>query len=108
MADTLTRTNMKTTEDSYVSMEKDQLISMIHFLVKREDERARENQELKDMVKELRDTHKQDIKTQSNLMKSIDRLTNQVADLTTQNKTLQQKVNDLLSQISVGNIVLEI
>ena len=92
-------------EDPYASMEKDQLISMIHFLVKREDERAQENQELKDMVKELRDTHKQDIKTQSNLMKSIDRLTNQVADLTTQNKTLQQKVNDLLSQISVGNKV---
>ena len=94
-----------TTEDPYASMEKDQLISMIHFLVKREDERAQENQELKDMVKELRDTHKQDVKTQSNLMKSIDRLTNQVADLTTQNKTLQQKVNDLLSQISVGNKV---
>ena len=34
-------------------MEKDQLISMIHFLVKREDERAQENQELKDMVREL-------------------------------------------------------
>lgn len=30
-------------------MEKDQLISMIHFLVKREDERAQENQELKDI-----------------------------------------------------------
>ena len=57
------------------------------------------------MVKDLRDTHKQDVKTQSSLMKSIDRLTNQVADLTTQNKTLQQKVNDLLSQISVGNKV---
>ena len=92
-------------EDPYASMEKDQLISMIHFLVKREDERARENQELKDMVKDLRDTHKQDVKTQSSLMKSIDRLTNQVADLTTQNKTLQKKVNDLLSQISVGNKV---
>ena len=92
-------------EDPYASMEKDQLISMIHFLVKREDERAQENQELKDMVTELRDTHKQDVKAQSNLMKSIDRLTNQVADLTTQNKTLQQKVNDLLSQISVGNKV---
>ena len=26
----------------------------------------------------------------------------QVADLTTQNKTLQQKVNDLLSQITVA------
>ena len=38
-------------------------------------------------------------------MKSIDRLTNQVADLTTQNKSLQQKVNDLLSQISVGKKV---
>ena len=92
-------------EDPYASMEKDQLISMIHFLVKREDERAQENQELKNMVKELRDTHKQDVKTQTNLLKSIDNLTNQVADLTTQNKTLQQKVNDLLSQISVGNKV---
>lgn len=76
---------------------------MIHFLVKRDDERAQENQELKDIVKELRDTHKQDVKTQSDLIKSINRMTNQVADLTTQNKPLQQKVNDLLSQISVGN-----
>ena len=90
---------MLKTDDPYASMEKDQLISMIHFLVKREEERAQENQELKDMVKDLRDTHKQDVKTQSNLMKSIDRLTSQVADLTTQNKTLQQKVNDLLYQI---------
>ena len=92
-------------ENPYASMNKDQLISMIPFLVQREDERAQENQELKDMVKDLRDTHKQNVKTQSNLMKSIDRLTNQVADLTTQNRTLQQKVNDLLSQISVGNKV---
>ena len=52
-------------------MEKDQLISMIHFLVKREDERAQENQELKDMVKELRDTHKQDVKTQASLLTTI-------------------------------------
>ena len=29
-------------EDPYVSMEKDQLISMIHFLVKREDEPTNE------------------------------------------------------------------
>ena len=77
-------------------------------------------------MKELRDTHKQDTKTQTNLLKFIDNLTNQVADLTTQNrmiskriaelaqtllrkmninKTLQQKINDLLSQISVGNKV---
>ena len=32
------------------SMEKDQFISMIHFLVKREDERAQENQELKEKL----------------------------------------------------------
>ena len=76
-------------------MEKDQLISMIHFLVKREDERAQENQELKDMVMDLRNTHKQDVKVQSNLMKSIDILTNQVADLTTDNKKLQQLIDEL-------------
>ena len=99
-------------ESPYASMEKDQLISMIHFLVKRVDERAQENQDLKDMVKELRDTHKQDVrtqasllKTQSNLMASIDNLTRQVADLTTENKSLQKQVRDLLSQISVGNKV---
>ena len=103
---------MSKAEDPYASMEKDQLISMIHFLVKREDERAQENQDLKDMVKELRDTHKQDVrtqasllKTQSNLMASIDNLTRQVADLTTENKSLQKQVRDLLSQISVGNKV---
>ena len=50
--------------------------------IQTEAERAQENQELKDMVKDLRDTHKQDVKTQTNLLKSIDRLTNQVADLT--------------------------
>ena len=32
---------MLNAEDPYVSMEKDQLISMIHFLVKREEERAK-------------------------------------------------------------------
>ena len=76
-------------------MEKDQLISMIHFLVKREDERAQENQELKDMVKELRDTHKQDVKTQTSLMKSIDNLTSQVADLTTQNRMISERIAEL-------------
>ena len=52
----MTKVGMLIAEDPYTSMEKDQLISMIHFLVKREDERAQENQELKDMVRELRET----------------------------------------------------
>ena len=47
---TLTRINKQTAEDPYASMEKDQLISMIHFLVKREEERAQENQELKEKL----------------------------------------------------------
>ena len=90
-------------EDPYTSMEKDQLISMIHFLGKREDERAQENQELKDMVKFLRDTHKQDVKTQSDLMKSIDRLTNQVADLTNHNKMLSEKIAELAQTLPSRN-----
>lgn len=57
-------------------MEKELLISLIHSLVKRDEERARENPELKDIVRELRDSHKQDVKIQLKLMKSIDRLTN--------------------------------
>ena len=94
---TLTRINKQTAEDPYASMEKDQLISMIHFLVKREDEptneasaepnsfelciarrkniiqRAQENQELKDMVRELRETR-------NSLMKSVDLLSKQLSD----------------------------
>lgn len=62
-------------EDPYASKEKDQQISMIHILVKREEERVQENHRLKDMVKELRDTNKLDMKTQTNLLKSIDKLT---------------------------------
>jgi chaperonin cofactor prefoldin len=47
------------------------------------------------MVKELRDTHKQDVKTQTNLLKSIDNLTNQVADLTTQNRMISERIAEL-------------
>ena len=80
-------------------MEKDQLISMIHFLEERGRESERENKELKNMVKELTDTHKQNVKIQSNLMESIDRLTKQLADLSKQNKALKQEMDNLLSQI---------
>ena len=81
--------------DDYSSIDKSQLISMIHFFEKRDEESKKENGALKELIKELQETHKQDVKTQLNLMKSIDSLTNQVADLATQNKTLQQKINDL-------------
>ena len=85
-------------EDPYASMEKDQLISMIHFLVKREEERAQESQELKDMVKELRETRK-------SLMKSVDLLSKQLADSSNEKAALLQKIDDLMSMISVNNKV---
>lgn len=84
--------------EDYSSIDKSQLISMIHFFEKRDEESKKENGALKELIKELQETNKQDVKTQLNLMKSIDSLTNQVADLTTQNKTFLQKINDLLSK----------
>ncbi len=70
---------------------------MIHFLEERGKESERDNRELKELVKELRDIHKQDIQIQSNLIESIERLTNQVAELSEQNKVLEQEVDKLLS-----------
>lgn len=83
-------------------MDKEQLISMIHFLEERGKESERDNRELKDLVKELTDAHKQNVNIQSNLMESIDKLTNQLAELSEQNKTFEQDVDNLLSQKSVG------
>lgn len=105
MGVTLTRINKQTAEDPYASMEKDQLISMIHFLVKREDERAQEVQELKDMIRELEDTHKEDVKTRQSLLKAIDDLTRRLADSDAENKELKQEIKNLLSRISFGNKV---
>ena len=77
-------------------MDKEQLISMIHFLEERGKESERDNKELKDLVRELRDIHKQDMQIQSDLMESIERLTYQIAELSEQNKVLEQEVNNLL------------
>ena len=99
-------------EDPYASMEKDQLISMIHFLVKREEERVQEIQELKDMIRDLKDAHMQDIKIQErqqkiqeNLMRSIDQLTKQLAESSNEKAALEQENRDLSSRISVNNKV---
>ena len=80
-------------------MEKAQLISMIHFLEKRDEASKKENEELKELIKELQETHNQKVKSQADLLSSIDRLTKQVADLTEDNKKLQQRIDELLKQI---------
>lgn len=83
----------------YISMEKDQLISLVHSLVKRDEERAQKNQDLKDLVKELRDIHKVDMKNRSRLMDSVDSLTKQVSELTEENKALQLEVERLMAGV---------
>ena len=80
-------------------MDKAQLISMIHFLEKRDEVSKKENEELKELIKELQETHNQKLKSQADLLASIDRLTKQMADLTEDNKKLQQQIDELLKQI---------
>jgi len=89
---------MKGTED----ISKEQFISMIHFLEKRDEEQKQENQELKELMKELQETHNQKVKYQVYLLSSIDRLTKQVVDLTEDNEKLQWQMSELLKQIYVG------
>lgn len=40
------------------SMDKEQLISMIHYLEKCDEEGKKENEQLKELIKELQETHK--------------------------------------------------
>ena len=80
-------------------MEKDQLISMIHFLEKRDEENKKENEALKDLLKSLREEYREDAEQTQKLLKTIEVLTKQVSDITAENRKLRQKVNDLLSKI---------
>ena len=72
---------------------------MIHFLEKRDEEQKQENLELKELIKEFQETHSQKVKSKTDLLASIDKLTKQVADLTEDNKELRQQIDKLLKQI---------
>ena len=56
----------------------------------------RRNEALKELIKELQEAHNQKAKSQVDLLASIDRLTKQVADLTEDNKKIQQLIDELL------------
>lgn len=71
---------------------------MIHFIEKRDEESKKENEALKELIKELRETHNQKVKSQTDLLSSIDRLTKQVVYITEDNKKLQQQIDELLKQ----------
>ncbi len=78
-------------EDSYAKMDKDQLISIIHFLEKCDVQRAQDTKALKETLKELSEAHKRDLQTQEHLMQSIDNLSRQLETLTTQNQMLSEQ-----------------
>ena len=69
-------------DDSNTSIEKDQLISMIHFLEKRDEESKKENKELKELLTSLREEYKEDAEHNRRLLKTIETLTQQVSDIT--------------------------
>lgn len=82
-------------------MEKKQLISLIHFLEKRDEKSKKENEVLKELLTSLREEYREDSEQTQRLLKTIEVLTQQVKDITEDNRILQQKVNDLLAQIHV-------
>ena len=65
--------------EDYASIDNAQLISMIHFLEKRDEEGKKENEQLKELIKELQEAYNQKVKSQADLLASIDRLTKQVS-----------------------------
>ena len=80
-------------------MDKAQLISMIHFLEKRDEASKKENEELKELLKSLRAEYREDAELTQKLLKTIESLTQQVAEITAENKKLRQQIDKLLKQI---------
>ncbi len=70
-------------------MEKDQLISMIHFLEKRDEESKKENEALKELLRSLREEYREESEHTQRLLKTIEVLTQQVKDITEDNRKLQ-------------------
>ena len=86
----------------YASITKDQLISMIHFLEKRGEESKKESDDLKALLKSLREEYRTDTELNLRLLKTIEMLTQQVSDITAENKKLRQHIDKLLKQISAS------
>jgi len=76
---------MKGTED----FSKEQLISMIHFLEKREDESKKETEALKELLSSLRADYKADAEQPQRLLNTIGTLAQQVSEITAENERLR-------------------
>lgn len=80
-------------------MEKAQLISMIHFLEKRDEEIKKENEELKELLRSLREEYGEDAEQTQRFLKTIEVLTLQVKDITEDNRKLRQLIDKLQKKI---------
>ena len=85
--------------EDYTSIDKAQLISMIHFLEKRDEASKKENEELKELLKSLRSEYREDAELTQKLLKTIEVLTQQVKDITEDNRKLQQLIDKLQKNI---------
>ena len=85
-----------------VFISQDQLISMIYFLEKRGEESKKKSDDLKALLKSLREEYRTVTELNQRLLKTIEMLTQQVSDITAENKKLRQQIDKLLKQISVS------
>ncbi len=76
-------------------MEKERLISMIHFLEKREEDQRKENDELKELLISLRAEYREDSEQTQRLLNTIETLAQQFSEISVENKKLQQKIGEL-------------
>ena len=75
---------------------------MIHFLEKRDEESKKESEDLKALLKSLREEYRTDTELNQRLLKTIEMLTQQVSNITAENKKLRQQIDKLLKQISAS------
>lgn len=72
---------------------------MIHFLEKRDEENKKENEALKELLKSLREEYREDAEQTQSLLKTIEIFTQQVKDITEENRKLQQLIDKLQKKI---------
>ena len=72
---------------------------MIHFLEIRDEKRKKDNEELKELLRSLREEYREDSEQTQRLLKTIEVLTQQVKDITEDNRKLQQLIDKLQKNI---------
>ncbi len=54
---------------------------------------------LKERIKELQETHNQKVKSQTGLLNTIEILTQQVSDVTDENRKIQHQIDEMMKQL---------